>query len=466
MAVGMTAQLGHAPFVAIGLLLVVAFGGYVFALRNRPELLVGGLLIWLSIERFVVAAFAPTLDPDTLRLMLGYKELFFPILGLALLPNVPRAWHDAPNQVRVVDCLAVAFGLIILVAFVVSPAPMMERLVYARRLVLLPLVYGVARLLPWDLGSLRAVTRMVILAALAVALFGFMERFVAEGLIWREWIPAAYYYHLSSLAGLTAQGSDFPLLGLPVTFWDFTAGLPERRLVSTFLEATTLSSFLALGAVVAVATVRPLAWGITVGGVIGLAGYLTLGKAGWLIMALGVGYVLVATRVQRVREPAWLGSMAVAVIISLAIISIFLEASGSTTGALAHFEGLRQGIRAVLDAPLGHGLGIGGNFGSGTVAAESTFGVIMVQIGLVGLLVWAAWILAVAFNCATIGRRVRGEPLLGLALAAATVAFFATAAYTESAGGFLGNWIYALLPAALLTVAGRDRDHELERQTN
>lgn len=459
---GLTAQVGREAFFAAGVLLILALTAYLVALRDRPELLVGGFLVWLTVERFVVAALTPILDPETLRLLLGYKELFFPVLALVALPNLPRVWREAPSQVRVVDGLALVFGVVVLASFLLSPAPVLDRLVYARRLALLPLAYGVVRLLPWQLGSLRGVTRMVVLAGLAVAAFGFFERFVGESLVWRELIPAAYYYHLSSLADLSAAGTDFPLLGLPVTFWDFTWGLPVRRAVSTFLEATTLASFLALAAILAVATVRPLWKGILVGAIIGLAGVLTLGKAGWLILLVGIAYLLVAAYVPRLREPAWLASLAAAVIVGLAIISLFLQASGSTTGALAHFEGLRQGIRAVIDAPFGHGLGIGGNFGAGTLAAESAVGVIMVQIGLPGLVAWVAWLLGVAFACTRIGARVREEPLLGPALGVALVAFFATAFYTESAGGFLGNWLYAVLPAALLSVAAIRQNPGLE----
>jgi hypothetical protein len=454
-AVGLTAQYGQTEFYVAGFLLVVALVGYVFGLRNRPELVIGGFLIWLTVERMAVASLAPGLDPETVRLMLGFKELFFPLLGIGLLHAVASVWRQAPPQVRIVDGLAVAFGILILVAFAVSSAPLMDRLIYARRLALLPLVYGVVRLLPWRLGTLRAVTQMVIVAAVAVAVFGFFERFVAESLIWREWIPAAYYYHLSNLGGLSAQGSDFPLLGLPVAFWDFTAGVPQRRLVSTFLEATTLASFLAFGTIAALATIRPRAWSIVVAGVIGFAGFLTLGKVGWLILAFGVGYVLVVSVIPRLRDPAWLASLAAALIGALAIVSLALEADGSATGALAHFDGLRQGIVSAFQAPMGRGLGIGGNFGSGLLGAESMFGVILVQVGILGLAMWAAWMVALVFALATMSKLVREEPLLGPSLAAAVIAFFGTAALTESAGGYLGNWVYALVPAAFLTVASQ-----------
>ena len=402
-----------------------------------------------------MAVLSPRLDPDSFPLLLGYKELFFPLVGLVLLPAIPRVWRDTPLQLRIVDGLAIAFGLIIVAGFFLSDAPVMDRLVYARRLALLPLIYGVVRLLPWRLASLRVTIRLIVIVAVVVAAFGILERFVFESLVWREWIPAGYYYHLHTLSGLGAPGSDFPTQGLPVVFYDLTAGEPERRLVSTFLEATTLASFMALGTILAVAAVRPRIVGFAAGALILAAAYLTLGKAGWLITAVGVTYVLAVSLVRRLREPAWLASMAAGLVGALVVISLVLEASGSATGALAHFDGLRQGIGSVIDAPLGRGLGIGGNFGEGVLAAESTFGVIMVQMGIIGIVIWAAWMLTLAFACAMLGRRLRAEPLLSAAMAAALIAFFGTAAFTESAGGFLGNWLYGLVPAALLTVASQ-----------
>jgi hypothetical protein len=436
---------------------VAALGliAYVFALRRRPALLIGGFLVWLSVERMAVAMLSPGLAPELLPLLLGYKELFFPVTGLVLIPAIPRVWREAPVELRVVDGLAIAFGVIIVVGFALSDAPLMDRVVNARRLALLPLIYGVVRLLPWRVESLRTVTKLVVIAALVVAVFGLIERLVLGEIVWREWVPAAYFYHLSNLSGIAAPGSDFPMRGLPLAFMDFTSGEGERRLVSTFLEATTLASFLSFGAIVALAAVRPPVLGVAAAAVISAAALLTLGKAGWVILGVGLAYVVAISFVPRLREPAWLASMAAGVFGALVVISLVLEVSGSATGALAHFEGLREGIEAVIENPIGHGLGIGGNFGTGVIAAESTFGVIMVQLGLLGFLIWAAWMVALAFACSTVGRWVRAEPLLSGGLAAALIGFVGTAAFTESAGGFLGNWVYAMLPAALLTVAAR-----------
>jgi len=453
MVIGLASSLGR-PFLVAGVVLLVAFiAAYAIALRDEPGMLACGLLGWLTVERFAIAALSPRLDATSLPWLLGYKEFFFPIIGLIHIRRIPAVWRAAPRGLRLVDGLAIGFGLIVLASVALSPAPLMERILYARRLTLLPLIYGVVRLLPWRSEHMWLFLRAMVFAAIGVALFGLLERFVIEGLVWRSWVPAAYYYHLSTLGGLSAQGTDFPFGGLPVAFYDFTSGGGERRLVSTYLEATTLASFLALSAIVALAVWRHRPSAIAATALIAAAGFLTLSKAGLLTLAVGIAYVIAISLIPRLRDPAWLISMAAGLIGALVITALALQNSGSATGALAHFTGLQQGVAAMLEAPLGHGLGIGGNFGHGVIAAESTFGVILVQLGFPGMMLWAAWLLALAIACATLGLRLTGFGLLAPAMAAALIAFMASAAFTESAGGFLGNWVYAFLAGMLLTVA-------------
>ena len=423
------------------------------AFRKRPPFVVATLMVWLTIERFAVAAISPLMDSGALKAVLAYKELFFPLLLLVGLPRILVVWREAPWSLRVVDLLAIGFCLVVLVGVVLSPAPATERILYARRLTILPVVYLGVRLMPWQPADARPLLYVVALAAASAAVFGLVERLAGETLIWRQLIPAAFYYHQSALADLSARGTDFPYLGLPVTFWQFSAsGLPERRLVSTFLEATTLASFLALATLLMAVTFRRSVAGLAFVAVTGAATILTLSKAGWATLAVGFAYLVVIAVIPRLREPRWLLSMAAGVVGGLIVLAVAVEASGATTGALAHFTGLKQGIESVLATPFGHGVGIGGNFGATDVGAESTFGVMLVQMGAIGLVLWSAWLLGLAVACGMFAGEWDGSRLVMAAMSAALIAFFATAALTESAGGLLGNWLYPFVAGALVTL--------------
>jgi hypothetical protein len=423
-------------------------------LRAQPILLFVAVFLWLSIERIAVAVISPRLEMDSLRWILAYKEVIFPALFLILLPRAQAAFRDAPPLLRLCDGLAILFGVMVMASFLLSDAPVMDRIVNGRRLAMLPLVYLVARLIPWNAISLRSMLSMLIAGAFVVSLLGLAERTILEQLLWLRIVPAAYYYHLSSLAGLSATGTDFPVDGLPVVFYDFTSGGPQRRLVSTFLEPTTGASFLALAATLALAIRRPRGAWLIVPIVIGAATLLALSKAGWAILAIGVGYTIAVVVVRRFRDPAWLISLAATLLGALLVIAVTLEATGLAAGPLAHFQGLKEGIESAVSAPLGLGLGYGGNFGASKLGAESTFGVTLVQLGWPGLAVWAGWLLILAIATARLGRALGSLELVALATAATLSAFFATAALTESAGGLLGNWLYAIAAGAIVTVAG------------
>lgn len=424
-----------------------------FVLRHRPVEVTATLLLWLSVQRFVVAGLTPVSGPTEVRWLLTYKELFFPLIGLALLPLLVRRFREAPRPIQVVDLLAAACGVVVVISLVLSSAPLGDRMVYARRIAFLPFVYVVARLMPWHRTAFRTALLLIVGAGLGLSVFGLLERFLIGDLVWRETIPAAYFYHLTGLAGLNTPGTDFPLDGLPRVYFDFTTGVPQRRLVATFLEATTLAAFLSVTAILALALERPLVVRLAIGAIVGLATVLTLSKAGLAVLGLGVAYVGVTAFIPRFRDPGWLVSMVVGLVGALVVVAVALSVSGASTGALAHFRGLQEGVASAIDAPLGRGLGSGGGFADTLVGSESSFGVLLVQLGWPGLFLWAGWLLSAAVVSASKPVVSRIPGLIAPAIGVALIAFLATASLTESAGGLLGNWIYAFLAGSLFTTA-------------
>jgi hypothetical protein len=451
MSLAAIANLGSDAFGAGYALAVTLSFAVLFVLRQKPVLISASLLIWLSLQRFALATFSPTLDAEQLRALLAFKELFFPMLGVILLPHLIDRVRKGKGWIRAVDLLALAFGALVVVGLLLSPAPVDDRILYARRLAVLPLVYVAARLLPWHRLSFQVVLMMVTIAGVLLSVFGIAERFWLEGPLWREMVPAAYYYHLSGLAGLTAPGTDFPVDGLPRVFYDFTTSNPERRLVSTFLEATTLASFLAISALITVSAHRLTPRVLVVAGTIAAATFLTLSKAGIAVLLFGMAYLIGARLLRRLRDPAWMLSMAVGLAGALLVVATALQTSGVRTGALRHFQGLVQGIESAAVNPLGLGLGVGGGFGEGLLGSESTFGVLLVQLGVPGLAIWTLWVVCLAYVCAQYGRGDAASRLTGPAIGVALIGFFGTASLTESAGGLVGNWIYAFAAGALIT---------------
>jgi hypothetical protein len=444
--------------VAFGLLVVLLLG-YTWVLRDRPVVLVTGFLIWLTVERLLLTTVSPRLDSTTLTWLLAYKEFFFPAMFLVGLRRAKVVWDRSSNMVRFVDVAAICFGIAIVVALALTGAPFSNRILYARRFAELPLVYLAGRLLPIRLGDARAIMLAIVAVAVPVAIFGFLERSVWETLIWRDLAPASQYYHLSMQGGIAAYAGQANLerlyQGLPLNFWQFGAGDTVRRLVSTYMEPTTLAMYLAIAGAVAL-SLWPRKWPTyVVTAVLVVAAVLTLGKAGLLVFGAAGGYAVLAGWRPELRRPSTVVGIAAAIGVAVAVGAVAMQAFGSWSSVLAHLRGLKEGLDSVVHAPFGTGLGYGGDFGIGQAGAESSIGVMLIQIGLPGLGLWLAWLVGLAVACAYAARKSE-LGLVWLTLSVAVFAFLITAAFTESAGGLLGNWPYALLPAIAVGIdAGR-----------
>jgi hypothetical protein len=212
------------------------------------------------------------------------------------------------------------------------------------------------------------------------------------------------------------------------------------------MEPTTLAMYLAIAGAVAL-SLWPRKWPTyVVTAVLAAAAVLTLGKAGLLVFGVAGGYAVLAGWRPELRRPSTVVGIAAAIGVVVAVGAVAMETFGSWSSVLAHLQGFKDGLDSVVHAPFGTGLGYGGDFGIGQAGAESSIGVMLIQIGLPGLGLWLAWLVGLAVACAYAARRSELE-LVWLTLAVAVFAFLITAAFTESAGGLLGNWPYAFLPA-------------------
>lgn len=451
---GLVAGPVDALFIVGYAVLLVAAGLALWHLRSRPVALTVGLTIWLSSERFLLAVLADRLTPFTITALLTYDELFFPAIILFSLPALAAVWRTAPRWARVVDVLAILFGVLVVLAILVPGAPIAQRVVYARRLAVLPMVYVAARVLPFRIGDLRRVVSVLLVAAAGLAVFGLLERFALSGFIWGTLAHPVQYYAIASFSGGAGVMASFN--GLPHTFWTFEGGVQTRRLVSTFLEATTIAAFFGLGTVLATASwlQRPRSLGrLGVIALIAIATFLTLGKAGMVIGVVGGGYAIGTVVLPPLRRPAWFAVLAGGVIATLILLSLLVEWTGVTSGIGAHFTGLGDGINSLLAHPLGLGLGTTGAFAQSQQVAESTIGVLMAQLGWPGLLLWAPWMVGLGVACAVAAQRLGRDAVFAFAAGAAIIAFFATTTLTESAGGLLGNWAFAYLGGVVVTAA-------------
>ena len=102
--------------------------------------------------------------------------------------------------------------------------------------------------------------RLFVAIAVGVAAFGLVERFALDLSFWRDTVDATTFYGKQVESGLLPQNWTVIYRGVPDgIFIALPLQEPVRRLVSTYLEPTTLSSLLAL-ALLLLVLVPDLAW--------------------------------------------------------------------------------------------------------------------------------------------------------------------------------------------------------------
>ena len=492
-----------ALWIVLILDLVVLFL-FALATLRQPVLFVGVLVLWFALQRLVVALIAPHVSAETVRLLLTYKEGFYFILlaaGAGALVIRYRRREAAFTPVLAADLLAIAFMLLLAVEFLVSSEELSPKLTYGRRFVAPLLLYLGGRLLLADRHHILSGLRLVILVGLAVALFGLIERFVLSVSFWSDRVDAMAFYSKQAEGGLLPASWVRLFEGLPEgVFSAFPLDVPVRRLVSTFLEPTTLGSYLAFVLVILLFVPgltngrSRIAW--SMGGLILAAAVAaTVSRGGMEIALIAGAFILVFTGLRLLRRSRWVEA-AVIVLVAVFLLSTLTVTSLSFSqfpnrraqvqdflsseyisgfpsrevpptpppgerldpGAQAHVNGLITGLEKMWEEPLGAGLGAAGGWSKAPeVGSESTVGTLAAQLGAPGLVLWLAFHLALVASLAHAALRLRRvrqtmwSDLL-MALVGALLGLSVIAWFSESASGLLGNALYFLFAGWAISV--------------
>jgi hypothetical protein len=451
--------------IVLDLVVLFAFVAYTY---ERPALFVGVLVLWFAAQRLVVALIAPHVDGDMVRALLTYKEGYYFILPAAAATALYLRWRRGEQTITpllLADVVALTWLGILAVHFAAAGDPSTPELTYARRFAAPLLLYAGGRLLVPALGELASSLRFVLGVAVVVAALGVIERFVLEIGFWINSVDAAAFYEKQVEGGLLPENWTVIYRGVPDgIFISLPLETPVRRLVSTFLEPTTLGSFLAFALLVLLFAPRlvlepksRLYQRLAGAGLclLTIAVLATLSR-GAMVTVLAGGALFVAVRASQgigaLRGLPWLsgGLVAAVMTVGVAITSlsqfpgdsqvrdiletravsglsaeptvatpdlpasdtvapvegpleeITVHPPGSTAeGASKHLDGLRSGLDKMLEEPLGAGLGAAGNWSDAPEAGgESAVGVVAAQTGAPGLLAY------VAFYAAAIGAMI------------------------------------------------------------
>ena len=271
--------------------------------------------------------------------------------------------------------------------------------------------YFLGRGISLNEGHRRGLGITIVVAATVVAAWGLVDIYAISLQTWRDsGVPGWFHEQL----GLEYRGLSY----LPEN-WVYNPGdeRPLRRLVSTFLSPLA-TAYMLLVAILFAATLRRARWLPAVTALLGVGLLFTFSRTTIVALALGLCALAYALR-------TW---WAVAAAVVLVVTGFFfvraypdigpetrftkteleIQREGGRTdptssdpfspgesSAESHLDSLRDGIDTIVHHPQGYGLGNAGvtakRTGAEIKAGESTYTELGVEIGLLGMLAFAAW---------------------------------------------------------------------------
>ena len=275
----------------------------------------------------------------------------------------------------------------------------------------------------------RRIGLTILFAAAFVAAWGLFDIYAISLQTWRDsGVPGWFHEQL----GLEYRGLSY----LPEN-WVYNPGdeHPLRRLVSTFLSPLA-TAYMLVVAILLAATWRRTWWLPAVTALLGVGLLFTYSRTSIAALALGLCALAYA-----LRSPWALAAAAVLLATGFFFVKAYPDIGPETrftktelqiqraggrgdptssdpfsTGESSvdsHLDSLRDGIDTVVHHPQGYGLGNAGvtakRTGAEIKAGESTYTELGVELGLLGLLAFVAWSLALARVT------LRREPWLGAA---------------------------------------------------
>ncbi len=333
------------------------------------------------------------------------------ILGARSLPV--RLWAD---RLALVYAALVVLYWLVPQSWLDGGATQRGQLFAARHDLIPVAAYFLGRLLVLTPVAWRRVSLALGGVAVVLTVWGLFDVYLVPLQWWRDsGVPGWFEEQL----GLVYRG----LSGLPEN-WVLNTGdeeNPIRRLVSTFLSPLATSYVLVIVLLYLVAR-RATAWTVVVAGIAYVGLLWTHTRAAYLALAIGLVALALA---QRRLLPVVLA--AASLVLGVGFVQAFPHVGPSTSYTRAelvilreqgqqnpgvsgdplsagdastssHLRNLREGIRVVVRHPQGFGLGNAGVSASRTrveiKAGESTYTELGVEIGLLGLLAFVAWMVA------------------------------------------------------------------------
>jgi hypothetical protein len=332
---------------------------------------------------------------------------------------------------------AIVMVLVYAVLALLSGSTLMVLALNLRRLALAPLLFLALLMIPWSSAQIDRIFRWVVFTSVVVAVFGIIE-YALPDTFWTDVLELENYTRAN---GFDRFGSlSFQESGRYYSYdLERWVGAPSRRMLSSYLEPTTLAAAMAL--LLALALARR-ARGHAASGLLLLAlgcGAATFSK-GMLLFLLA----LISWRFIGAPSPRHV----LAVSAAACAVALVAAQFQFLVGPLQHIAGLDSGLRHVAAGNwFGEGIGEAGNYTNAdtNVGEESGLGNAMGQIGLAAMLP-LLWVAAIVrdMHTAARARKDPGGPWLAAWLLFWTLTYLFSASSLAVGGNTLGFALMAL----------------------
>ena len=451
---------------------------------RRPAAAVYLWVVGVAVHNAVGAAlYGAGVRGSALTAIQAWKEILLAVALGRVVFDAARS-RTVPFRLGVIDALALAYGALVCV-YAVIPQHVLggsadsHAVGLALKHDLIPVgAYFVGRSLIVRRDELARLAWTIVGAAAVVAALGLIDVYAISISWWRNSAVVPYFNkHL----GYDYHGTG----GLPENFIYNVGGDKPflRRLVSVFLSPLATAYMLTVALLLAVA-LRHRARLLSALCIFAAAGLLfTFSRSS--LVALAAGLVVLALAQRR----WWPVAAAVATIgVSVAWVHVFPHIAPTGRFTLAdlayqheqaqkqpganfsptstnepsfrnHLTSLRDGAHTVIHHPQGYGLGNAGQTASRTAtpikAGESNYTEMGAEMGILGSLLWTAWVVALFAGLVLAARRTRWWAAVGVA--AGFGAALALAVQTDVIGDpWMGYVLWSLAGLVLTTSLGPD----------
>lgn len=461
-------------FISIPILLIS------YLTIKKFHIVVNFLTIWFGLQRFVALMIAsiPVFSVEIFRTFFLIKEVFFIyifiLLGIVFILNKNRI------KIQTIDKYLIIFCTVLLLYMLFSHSNIWVRILSLRRFIILPLVYAIGRLALVTQKNIQQIIKFTIIFAFILCIYGLTDYFIARDFIYLHLFNIDEYFSKQVEAGFIPIKWTLGNVMQGGIFVDYTWGALQR-FVTTYIEPTTLGSFLAFCMLYAtfykkaysvpqINNIKPAMVKLFSNIILFLCIFLTFSKGALIIFATGTAFILYFNE----KIPLIIRRCFLIGVGGVIVIMVLYLLFANTSGASAHINGLISGVRSGFIHPFGLGLGNAGNYvqmaeldTSEVVGVESTVGCMLGQLGIIGYLPYLIFLITLITTMSTEYARLKNINYdlanLSLTTAGAFLGYTVNSLFTDSASGVTGNFYYFLLAGLVVTKLSCIKQEEIKQ---